>query len=260
MKKIFTKRLFIYMLVALLITITGIFGLQTIVTQKNNAVSSQNKLQDVKERLDNNQKNIESLTNNLSEDNLAKTRAFADMLAIDPSIAGNMAKLNQIKDRLKVNELHIIDENGIITSSSIAAYIGFDMKSGDQSNAFMVIVKDPSIEIAQEPQLNVAEGIMMQYIGVARKDGKGLVQVGVRPEVLENMLANTSLDVVLKDIDFGEKGYVYAIDEPTGSIVAHPNASLIGTSAVDAGFPPELTGQGKVKIDGVKGYYMTDEY
>ena len=102
MKKIFTKRLFIYMLVALLITITGIFGLQTIVTQKNNAVSSQNKLQDVKERLDNNQKNIESLTNNLSEDNLAKTRAFADMLAIDPSIAGNMAKLNQIKDRLKV--------------------------------------------------------------------------------------------------------------------------------------------------------------
>lgn len=260
MKKIFTKRLFIYMLVALLITITGIFGLQTIVTQKNNAVSSQNKLQDVKERLDNNQKNIESLTNNLSEDNLAKTRAFADMLAIDPSIAGNMAKLNQLKDRLKVNELHIIDENGIITSSSIAAYIGFDMKSGDQSNAFMVIVKDPSIEIAQEPQLNVAEGIMMQYIGVARKDGKGLVQVGVRPEVLENMLANTSLDVVLKDIDFGEKGYVYAIDEPTGSIVAHPNASLIGTSAVDAGFPPELTGQGKVKIDGVKGYYMTDEY
>ncbi len=64
-----------------------------------------------------------------------------------------------------VNEVHIIDEAGIITSSSIDAYVGFDMKSGEQSNAFMVIVDDPSIEIVQEPQENVAEGIIMQYIG-----------------------------------------------------------------------------------------------
>ena len=260
MKKIFTKRLFIYMLVALLITITGIFGLQTIVTQKNNAVSSQNKLQDVKERLDNNQKNIESLTNNLSEDNLAKTRAFADMLAIDPSIAGNMAKLNQIKDRLKVNELHIIDKEGIITGSTIDSYIGFDMKSGEQSNAFMAIVEDPSLEIVQEPQTNVAEGTVMQYIGVTRKDADGLVQVGVRPEVLENMLASTQIDVVLKGIDFGKKGYVYAIDAKEGTILAHKDDSLIGKPADEAGFPKDFTGKGKAVINGEKGYYQAEEY
>ncbi len=44
-----------------------------------------------------------------------------------------MNRLNKIKDRLMVNELHIIDENGIITSSMIPSYIGFDMKSGEQS-------------------------------------------------------------------------------------------------------------------------------
>lgn len=260
MKRIFTKRLFAYMLAALLVTITGIFVMQTVITQKNNTASSQDKLQNVKETLASNEDNISHLTNNVSEDNLAKSRAFADMLAIDPSISGNMAKLNKIKDRLKVNELHIIDENGIITSSSVADYIGFDMKSGEQSNAFMVIVDDPSIEIAQEPQLNAAEGIMMQYIGVARTDAKGLVQVGVRPEVLEDMLASTSLDVVLKDIDFGEAGYIYAIDISSGEILSHPNASLIGTSAVDAGFPAGLTGQGKARIDGTDGYYFTEEY
>lgn len=260
MKRIFTKRLFAYMLAALLVTITGIFVMQTAITQKNNTASSHDKLQNVKETLASNEDNISHLTNNVSEDNLAKSRAFADMLAIDPSISGNMAKLNKIKDRLKVNELHIIDENGIITSSSVADYIGFDMKSGEQSNAFMVIVDDPSIEIAQEPQLNAAEGIMMQYIGVARTDAKGLVQVGVRPEVLEDMLASTSLDVVLKDIDFGEAGYIYAIDISSGEILSHPNASLIGTSAVDAGFPAGLTGQGKARIDGTDGYYFTEEY
>lgn len=260
MKKIFTQRLFAYMLAALIITITAVFVLQTVITQRNNIVSSRDKLENVKEKLVSNEENIERLTNNLSEDNLAKSRAFADMLAADKTLAGNTARLNEIRDRLMVNELHIIDEDGIITSSTIDAYVGFDMKSGEQSNAFMVIVDDPSIEIAQEPQVNVAEGVVMQYIGVARKDDKGLVQVGVRPEVLEDMLASTALDVVLGDMDFGEKGYVYAIDASSGEILAHRNPALIGTQAVDAGFPTGLTGQGKARIDGVKGYYLAEEY
>lgn len=260
MKKNFTQRLFCYMLVALLITITAIFALQTVVSQTSNTSASRDKLEAVREKLADNEVNIQQLTDNLGQNNLAKTRAFADMLAADKSIYGNAAKLNEIKERLMVNELHIIDEEGIITSSTIDAYIGFDMKSGEQSNAFMVIVDDPSIEIVQEPQVNVAEGVVVQYIGVARTDDKGLVQVGVRPEVLERTLAGTEISVVLRDIDFGETGYVYAIDAASGQILAHENENLIGTAATDAGFPSNLTGKGKAVIDGKKGYYMAEEY
>lgn len=260
MKKIFTQRLFTYMLAALVVTITFIFALQTVITRMSNTASSRNKLQDVKEKLVSNEENIERLTSNLSQDNLAKTRAFADMLAADKTLANDTVRLNEVKERLMVNELHIIDEEGIITSSTVDAYVGFDMKSGEQSNAFMVIVDDPSIEIVQEPQVNVAEGVVMQYIGVARKDSKGFVQVGVRPEVLEEMLASTALDLVLGDIDFGENGYVYAIDASSGEILAHQNSALIGTPAVDAGFPADFVGKGKVKIDGVRGYYLAEEY
>ncbi|MCI8527606.1 MAG: methyl-accepting chemotaxis protein [Lachnospiraceae bacterium] len=260
MKKIFTKSLSIYMLAAFLVTITAIFALQTVVSQRNNTSSATAKLQDVKAKLEGNEENIAQLTENLSQDNLAKTRAFADLIAADPSILKDQARLHMVKDRLQVNELHVIDQDGIITQSTIDTYVGFDMKSGEQSNAFMVIVNDPSIEIAQEPQVNVAEGVVMQYIGVARKDGPGLVQVGVRPEVLESMLAGTEIDVVLREIDFGEQGYVYAIDKESGLILAHKNVSLIGTSAVDAGFPSALTGKGKAVIDGEKGYYLAEEY
>ncbi len=217
------------------------------------------KLEDVKEKLAGNEENIRKLTENLSEDNLAKTRAFADMIAASPSILNDTAELNRIKERLKVNELHVIDEDGIITESTIDSYVGFDMKSGEQSNAFMVIVEDPSIEIAQEPQVNVAEGVVMQYIGVARKDAPGLVQVGVRPEVLEDMLAGTEINAVLSNIDFGENGYVYAIDKENGQILAHRNAALVGTPAVDAGFPAGFTGKGRAKVDGRTGYYLAEE-
>ena len=260
MKKFFTKRLFIYMLGAFFVTIAAIFLLQTVIIQRSNSLSSQDKLLAVKEILAGNEENVKRLTDNLGEDNLAKTRAFADLLAEDPAIARDTGKLNEIKDRLMVNELHIIDEKGIITSSTIDAYVGFDMTSGEQSNAFMVIVDDPSIEIVQEPQVNVAEGVVVQYIGVARTDAKGLVQVGVQPEVLENMLASTEIDKVLGDVDFGETGYVYAIDAGDGTILAHKDASLVGTSAVEAGFPQNYVGSGKAVINGEKGYYQAEEY
>ncbi|MFG6323071.1 MAG: HAMP domain-containing protein [Lachnospiraceae bacterium] len=260
MKKIFTQRLFYYMLTALVFTITAIFALQTVVSQTSNKALSHERLEAVREKLAANEANVAQLTENLSQDNLAKTRAFADILAADKSIASDAARLGEIKDRLMVNELHVIDKEGIITSSTIDSYIGFDMKSGAQSNAFMVIVDDPTIEIVQEPQVNVAEGIVMQYIGVARTDAEGLVQVGVRPEVLEKTLAGTEISVVLRDIEFGEKGYVYAIDSASGTILAHQNADLIGKPAAEAGFPATLTGSGKATINGIRGYYTAEDY
>lgn len=260
MKKLFTRRLIIYMLTALLIVIVGLFTLRTVATGNRNTISAENKLSDVKDKLISNDENILRLTDNLGSNSLAKARAFADMLAIDPSIADDAARMEEIRQRLDVTELHVIDEKGIITHSTIPEYVGFDMGSGAQSAAFLTIIDNPSMEIAQEPQMNAAAGIVMQYIGVARSDERGLVQVGVHPTVLENTLASTSIDLVLREIDYGTNGYVYAIDPSAGTILAHKNASLIGTSAASAGFPEEYTGKGRTKIDGVPGYYVAEDF
>lgn len=259
MKKIFTRSLCICMAVALIINIGVVAAVQIIVSQKNSTSDSYESLASVKERLAQNDENIKELTDTVGQDNLAKTHAFADMLAADPDILENRAKMEEVKERLMVDELHVIDENGIITHSTIDAYIGFDMNSGEQSAAFMPIAKDPSIEIVQEPTENAAEGILMQYIGVARKDGPGLVQVGIRPEVLEHMLAGTQINVVLNGIEFGKNGYVYATDASTGEILAHHDADIIGTSAQEAGIP-QKAGQGTVKIQGIRGKYVSEEY
>ncbi|MBO4338277.1 MAG: HAMP domain-containing protein, partial [Lachnospiraceae bacterium] len=185
----------------------------------------------------------------------------ADILAADPSILENDDNLDPICERLMVNELHIIDENGIITNSTVDAYVGFDMGSGEQSAAFLVIVDDPSIEIVQEPQQNAAEGIVVQYIGVARKDAPGLVQCGIQPEILAQTLERTAIDVVLADIEYGDKGYVFAIDKNEGTLLAHTNTALIGKPATEAGFPEKIeTGSARMKIDGTSGYVMIEEF
>lgn len=259
MKKLFTKRLCLYMVIAFSVTIAAVFGLQTYANWRDHIISSQSKLEDVRERLADNEESVVRLTNNLNQNNLAKTRALVDMLAMDPSIASDKVRMAQIRDRLQVNELHIIDEKGIITSSTIDSYVGFDMTSGEQSKAFMAIIDDPSIEIAQEPQINVAENKLMQYVGVARKDAKGLVQVGVHPDVLEKALAGTEISTVFKDIDFGKKGYVYAINKSSGLLLAHPNSKLIGTAALNAGFSKDFVGYGWTKVDGAGGFFYAEE-
>ena len=259
MKKMFTKRLLGYMVAAFVATIIIIFALQTIIAHNNNTASAVEKLEMVKEKLLSNDSEIEKLTDSLGENNLAKTRAFAEILANDETVLTDERRLQEICDALMVNELHVIDEKGIITHSTISAYIGFDMNSGEQSAAFMVIVDDPSIEIVQEPQKNVIEGTVIQYIGVARQDTKGLVQVGIRPEILEETLASTAIDVVLGDMDYGESGYVYAIDIESGLVLAHPNEELIGMNAEEAGILVGA-GDGKTKIDDTTGYYVAEEY
>lgn len=259
MKKMFTKKLLNYMMIAFVVNVAFIFVMQSLVAKRNNTDSAIEKLQMVKERLVSNDSEIEKLTQSLSENNLAKARSFAEILAYDATVLTSDKRLQEICDELMVNELHVIDEKGIITHSTISAYVGFDMNSGEQSAAFMVIVDDPAIEIVQEPQRNVIEGTVIQYIGVTRYDKKGLVQVGIKPEILEETLANTEIDVVLKDVDYGDKGYVYALDLETGNVLAHPNESFIGENAEEKGFSL-AAGSGKAKLDGVSGYYVAEEY
>ena len=100
MKKIFTKRLLVYMIAALTVTIAAVFVLQTFTNKYVNMSSSRSKLADVREKLADNEKTIAQLTENLGQNNLAKVRAFADMLAMEPSIAYNRQRLEEIKDKI----------------------------------------------------------------------------------------------------------------------------------------------------------------
>lgn len=60
-------------------------------------------------------------------------------------------------------------------------------------------------------------------------------------------------------MDFGNNGYIYAIDAVSGQLIAHPNQALLGKPAVEAGFPADYSGSGKIKVDGTSGYYYAEE-
>lgn len=262
MKKIFTRHLCIYMLIALLITMAGIFSFQTVTSNYTNSKTSGEKLEAVKIQLQNNDMEISQLTENLGQSALAKARAIAYMINENPDLSTDKAALNELCDMLIVDEIHICDKDGILRYGTVDEYIGLDFNSSDQTRPFMEILKDSSIEIVQEPQPNAANGTLFQYISVARTDEPGIIQIGVRPEVLEEMLANTSIDKLFSSSSYGNTGYVFAIDAATGNILAEKNTDLIGTPAIDAGYPQSIFsgGNGTAVINGSKGHYVSEIY
>lgn len=88
------------MAIAFLITIGFIFVLQTFMAQNTNTKSAVEKLAQIREKLQSNEAEIEKLVNSLSENNLAKTRAFADILAADKTVLNDSSRIKELCNEL----------------------------------------------------------------------------------------------------------------------------------------------------------------
>lgn len=262
MKKTLTKRIIIACSIALVFMIFVIFFVQSLLMQKTAANTALTRIDDVISRLADNDAETQNIIEQLNSDFIAKADAFAEMVALDPSVLDNMDELNRIAAMLDVDELHVTDDKGILQWGNVPGYYGFDFAASDQAKEFMPILDDSSLKIAQDAQPNGVEGKFFQYVGVVRKDKKGIVQIGITPTRLQTQLEKTGIDNVLADITVGNNGYVMAVNKADGTIAAHKNDALIGQNYADIGITEKLMkgGSGIVaKIDGESMICSTGE-
>jgi hypothetical protein len=143
-------------------------------------------LTDVAGRVKRAENNLQTITEMSAASAIAKTRAFALLIKVKPSILQDPEKLKLIRKKLDVDELHVSDKTGKLIASLVhdsyhGNYLGFNLAKEKQSRVFMQAVTDPTFELVQEPQLNGAERKLFQYTGVARPDEPGVVQIGYSP-------------------------------------------------------------------------------
>lgn len=253
MQKKFIKITGIIISLAMLITILVAFFLQTFSAGKDARESLAGLLVEVETRIAENDRSIDELKKSLGEDYLARTRAFAYMIAQKPELLESSAELERIKNMLDVDELHVTDEKGVILWGTVPDYIHFDMGAADQTAEFVPILKDKSAELAQDPQPNGTKGILFQYIGVSRQDKGGIVQIGLQPERLETALENNQIGNVLERYNNNTQS-VFALNKTDNTIAWHSNSALIGKSAAEIGLKngasPFLGKFGNAKPDG----------
>lgn len=203
MQRLFTRYISIVIIIAsVFISIIAWQSLETI-----EMVSAENtmkqRLSQLCEKLDSNKEELETLTKNLHADYLTRAYALAYIIQKNPEVINSLPELEKIRDLLQVDELHIIDANGILIAGSIPKYIGMDFRSTKQTSEFLQILEHKKDELIQKIQPNGAEQKIFQYIGVRRQDQEGIVQIGISPTTLLEAQKRNEISYVLKNLQLG---------------------------------------------------------
>lgn len=208
--------------------------------------------------MDNQLKNNNLLREELDRNYISKAKVLAQIIADNPKMLESHEQLTKIADVLEVEEMHICDGNGIIVGGNIQDFFGFDFKASEQTKPFLGAISDKNFELAQEPSERGIDKRLFQYIGVARQDEPGIVQIGLKPEKLQQTLESSDIKNVAKSIIFGKQGNVLIIDSKTETTVSHIDEKCIGDDVNQFSFYKELkgkeSGEFTYEINGVKKF------
>lgn len=183
------------------------------------------KIEQMIHTLENNQMELNLLRESLDEDYLTRARVAAYVLERQKEVAMSVPQMQYLADLLDVDELHIIDENGIIAAASVPQYVGIDMADHEQTRAFLPLINndDKDAYLIQEAQPNAAENKIMQYVGVARKDQPGVIQVGFTPTRQLEAQSRNTYDYIFSKFPTDINEEFYVVDTSTGNVLGHSN-------------------------------------
>lgn len=257
MQKIFVKKMLQFIAVAAILTLMIVFGTQTWIARSNAEDNAASMFVEIGKKLEKNQQEIAEIKENASKEGLIKAKMVAYLINQEPSMLESQARLDEVKKVLDIDGICVSDGQGILRWGT--DYIGFDLNSSEQSRPFMQALTNKQFELVQEPQLNGAKNKMSQYIGVARLDRVGVIQIELHPKRLEKALEQNKIQNVLSGYAVGENGYFIAINKEDETVIAHKDAAWIGKSVSEAGLPQEKTGAGFVSIEDQEFFYVAGD-
>ena len=113
-QRIFTRYISYVVAAALLAILVLNWGLQGRNARSQMIQNSALKLGQISQTIDNNEVELQNLKESLSEDYLTRAYAFAYIIQQNPSVLESQQEMERIAELLNVDELHVIDENGIL--------------------------------------------------------------------------------------------------------------------------------------------------
>lgn len=236
MRKIFRNYMVIIITIAILAILVINFFMIATSTRKRQLNTFNGKIDQVIHTMEENKIELEAINRNLDEDYLTRARAAAYVIERNPEVVESVEELQNLAGLLNVDEVHVIDENGIIVYSSVPIYIGVDFHDGEQTRGFLWLLEDESGKacFAQEAQPNSAEQKIMKYVGVTREGKRGIIQVGLQPTRQQEAQERNTYQYIFDRFptDVGQE--YFAIDCNTNQILAHSGntsgGQLIGHS------------------------------
>lgn len=223
----FQRWLLLCVLLAFLITCTFTNFLQTRLAESTTDETLRLNIEDVKEEI--------------------RSASDKHLLQLTQQIAGEVSSGSQIElahlaDKYNVTEINLVDDQGIIVSSTYSGFIGYNMASGIQSRAFLPLLTGSQQVVQRYQPTSSDSSISRKYAGVPLESG-GFVQVGYDALQFQKDIGEQVVTAA-KNRHIGQDGCIIICDE-NGIIVSdrdgHEGERITLPDAADPDRPLEYT-------------------
>lgn len=208
--------------------------------------------------IDSNQARENVLVESLQEDYITRAMAVSYIIDSKPEVEKNIEELLTIASMLKVDEIHILNENGVIYGGTEPQYYGYSFDSGSQMSYFKPMLTDKTMSMCQDLTPNTTEGKLMMYAICWNETGTRMLQVGIEPKRLMEELRVSSVRETMQEMPAYPGVTMAVADENTGEIQGATAAQLVGKTLGEIGIDLK---EGKLEqmleggVDGKQSYY-----
>lgn len=190
--------------------------------------------------LDKNDQSEEELIESLKDDYIVRAKAVSYIVDAKPQVENDVEELQKIAKLMSVDEIHLFDETGCITSGSVPKYFGYSFDSGTQMSYFKPMLTDKSLTMCQDVTPNTSEGKAMMYAITWNEAGTMMVQVGLKPQRLLDELKQNEISTVVSDMPVYKGMELYVADADTELVKGATDCDKIGKTFHDLGFPTDI--------------------
>ncbi len=177
-----------------------------------------------------NEKREQSLTDSLKEEYISKAKAVSYIIDNAPNTEKDVAELIRIATLMSLDEIHLFTEDGEIYGGTVKPYYGFTFDSGEQMAYFKPMLTNKALSMCQDVTPNTAEGKSMMYAICWNDAGTRMVQVGVEPRRLIEMMRTSAVADVIAGMPSYDGVDILVARRYTGEILGSTSSKQIGNT------------------------------
>lgn len=165
---------------------------------------------------------------------VCRARSAAEILRLDAT-PPDAKRLEELARFLNLDEIDVVDENGICVASWPPETRGFDYSQTPETADFLRVLDDPTLEISQPLRPSASDDAQMfQYSAVARRDAPGVVEVGLLSARAEKARALANLARFIGSFRLGKNGRLFVFQN--GVLLRDETASADGAKTLETDF------------------------
>jgi HAMP domain-containing protein len=141
---------------------------------------------------------------------IATAKAILQMLE-DTDYKKTTDDLIKLAEEMDILEINIVNSDAMLVNSNIKEFIGFNYRATKPTLIYIGLVDGTLSELTEEPRISVVEdgdyGVINHYVGIARPNGKGFIQVGFNADIIKKLSKEINIEKTIRETKIGANGY-----------------------------------------------------